>query len=94
MTILNFLLFCLAVSFYCVGFHAQIGEGGALSWYGKTIARLPQVLNKPLGLCLECMASIHGVIWWFLLGYDFGPLLILAIPIISTFNILIHSKID
>lgn len=94
MELLHFLFFCIATSLWCVGFHRAMSYGGILEWYANLIGRLPEMIAKPLGACLECMASIHGLAWWFVLGYDFSPLTIMAVPIISAFNILIENKLD
>lgn len=94
MDLLQFLFFCLCTSLWCVGFHNQMSYGGVLHWYAKLIGRLPEWIAKPLGACLECMPSVHATAWWFILGYDLSPLTVMAIPIVSVFNILIENKLD
>lgn len=47
-----------------------LGEPGQfLGWYQKLIGRLPEVLWKPLGGCLECVTG--QVCFWFYLIKNF-----------------------
>lgn len=93
MDLLQFLFFCLCASLWCVGFHNQMGYGGVLNWYANLIGRLPEWMAKPLGACLECMASVHSLAWWLIL-FEPSMLMIMAIPIVSVFNVLIENKLD
>ena len=93
MDTLQFLLICVALSLWCVGFHKQMALGGILAWYGNLLGKLPEFIAKPLGACLECMASVHSLVWWVIL-FEPSPLMIMAIPIVSVLNVLINAKLD
>lgn len=62
-TILTISLFC-AVFGYVVT-QILMDEGNPLFWYFKIIEKLPPMLSKPLGTCIDCFAG-QVALWVYL----------------------------
>lgn len=54
---LDVFLLALSIGLAAAGFNRALDSGEILERYGDLIARLPEGLNKPLGLCEKCFAG-------------------------------------
>lgn len=56
----------LIISCFCLGWVSLLRPGMLLDVVGEWLERLPSWVNKPLGLCVPCSASIPGTIGYLL----------------------------
>lgn len=54
---LNVFLLAVSIGLAGAGFNRLLDSGEIFERYGDLIARLPEWLNKPLGLCEKCFAG-------------------------------------
>jgi len=64
---MNHLTNILLISVFCLGWCRLLRPEMLFEKLGNNIKLLPELINKPLGLCVPCSASAIGTIAYFLL---------------------------
>ena len=58
------------------------------------IMKIILYIMKPFILCSTCMASVHTLVWWFVMGFEWNYNVVLVMLIVATLNTLIWSLIQ
>ncbi len=64
---MNHLINIILISLFCCGWVKVISKDMIFEFIGIGLAKLPKVINKPLGGCVPCSASIIGTVGYFIL---------------------------
>ncbi len=62
-----FIIHLVVAMLICAGIWNAFTKGQILGWLGDIWEkRLPNAINKPLWMCMPCLASFWGTLIWFL----------------------------
>lgn len=82
----NFILLIFIASVWIWGIRCIFSEGYIFENAGRWLEdKLPIWLFKPLIGCSACMASVHGSLWWWVVGMVIIPVLTPVFAIICWF---------
>jgi|DEB0MinimDraft_6_1074348.scaffolds.fasta_scaffold20758_4 hypothetical protein len=88
---IDFLIFSLITSLWCLGVYRSSFPEMILEPLDKLLSKLPSFLYKPLIGCIFCMASAHTALVWLLWTFSASePIpviqIIIAMPVVSILN--------
>lgn len=69
----NALIFVILQGLAINGLSQSMGDGMILSGYKRWLKKQKEWIGKPMGLCVQCCASVGGTItFWPVVVYSFG----------------------
>lgn len=96
----GFILMCVIQALFINGVKESMKENNVLYFYDQWLRKLPDWFNKPMGICVKCMASVWGAVtYWpgvlMMFGWSWRevPLFILNVGVLIFLNFFFYKKI-